>query len=106
VENPWDEISGIKVGAGCSDQLMLGSKYYFSGMDFCAVYGNGTAIIIDIDRSACSSSYDRWIFSVDREDALIVKLMQATDSVGRLSNVHNIRNTQMSRDDRDSNSKI
>ncbi len=93
VANPWRELRGCRVGTGIPGVIMLGSRHFWSGKDFWAVYGRGPAVVMDIDRDF--SPYDRWIFTCEPHDLSIVELQSkviASQSPANGSLMHNVDN--------------
>ena len=58
--DPWHELRGIRApGTGIPGVIALGTRRLGGGKDFCAVYGKGPAVVVELSGAA----YGRLVIS-------------------------------------------
>jgi hypothetical protein len=74
---PWHELRGIRApGTGIPGVIALGTRVGRGGKDFCAVYGKGPAVVVEL----AAAAYGRLVVSSDDAVATAARL---TASVGQ-----------------------
>jgi hypothetical protein len=67
-ENPWKDVRGMRApGAGWPGRLALGTWRRRKGKDFCAVYGRGPGVVVELE----GARYGRFVVSADDPQGVV-----------------------------------